>query len=239
VNTGLVPTMGALHDGHRALLRRARAECDRVVMSLFVNPAQFGPGEDFARYPRDPERDRAIATEEGVDELFAPDLAEIYPDGFDTRVTVGDVADRFEGAFRPGHFQGVATVVLKLLHLVRPDAAYFGRKDAQQLAVIRRMVTDLAVPVETRAVDTVREPDGLALSSRNALLSPAERRRAPSLHRALRARDPARCEGDLDYLAVVDPDTFREVPPRPGALVIGAARFGAVRLIDNIRIEEP
>ena len=239
MTTALVPTMGALHDGHRALLRQARAECDRVVMSLFVNPTQFGPHEDFAHYPRDPEHDRAIAAAEGVDEVFAPAVGDIYPDGFDTTVTVGDVAARFEGAFRPGHFAGVATVVLKLLHLVAPDAAYFGRKDAQQLAVIRRMVADLAVPVEVRAVETVREPDGLALSSRNALLSIAERRRAPSLHRALQARDPALCEGELDYLAVVDPDSFQEVPARRGALVIGAARFGAVRLIDNIRIEEP
>jgi pantoate--beta-alanine ligase len=231
--------MGALHDGHRALLRRARGECDRVVMSLFVNPAQFGPGEDFARYPRDPERDRAIAAAEGVDEVLAPTVAEMYPEGFDTVVEVGDVAARFEGAFRPGHFAGVATVVLKLFNLVRPDAAYFGRKDAQQLAVIRRMTADLAVPVEIRDVETVREPDGLALSSRNALLSPDQRRRAPSLHRALEARDPALCEGELDYLAVVDPDTFRETPARSGALVIGAARFGTTRLIDNIRIEEP
>ena len=239
MTTGLVPTMGSLHDGHRALLRRARAECDRVVMSLFVNPTQFGPGEDFALYPRDPERDRAIAADEGVDEVLAPSDAEMYPEGFDTVVQVGDVAARFEGAFRPGHFPGVSTVVLKLFNLVRPDVAYFGRKDAQQLAVIRRMTADLAVPVEVRDVETVREPDGLALSSRNALLSPEERRRAPSLHRALQARDPALCEGELDYLAVVHPDTFREAPARPGALVIGAARFGTTRLIDNIRIEEP
>jgi pantoate--beta-alanine ligase len=238
LTTALVPTMGALHDGHRALLRRARTECDRVVMSLFVNPAQFGPGEDFQRYPRDPERDRAVAAEEGVDEVFAPSVEEMYPAGFQTSVQVGDVASRFEGEFRPGHFQGVTTVVLKLFHLVQPDVAYFGRKDAQQLAVVRRMAADLAVAVDIRAVDTVREPDGLALSSRNALLSPDNRRRAPSLHGALRARDPGVCEGVLDYLAVVDPDTFQETGPRPGALVIGAAWFGRTRLIDNIRLEE-
>jgi pantoate--beta-alanine ligase len=229
--------MGALHDGHRALLRRARAECDEVVMSLFVNPTQFGPGEDFDRYPRDEERDRAAAAEEGVDRVFAPSVEEMYPPGFATTVSVGELGTVFEGAHRPGHFDAVATVVLKLLHLTRPDAAYFGQKDAQQLAVIRRMAADLDLGVEIRAVHTVREPDGLALSSRNAYLSPEERRRAPSLHRALVERNPALVEGDVDYLAVVDADTFAEVEARPGALVIGAARFGSTRLIDNIRIE--
>jgi len=237
VTLGLVPTMGALHAGHRALLRRARAECDEVVMSLFVNPAQFGPGEDFDLYPRDEERDRAIAAEEGVDRVFAPSVAEMYPEGFATTVSVGDLGAAFEGAHRPGHFDGVATVVVKLFNLARPAAAYFGQKDAQQLAVIRRVTADLALGVEIRAVETVRENDGLALSSRNAYLSPEERRRAPSLHRALVARNPGLVEGDLDYLAVVDADTFAEVEPRPGALVIGAARFGSTRLIDNIRIE--
>jgi pantoate--beta-alanine ligase len=237
VTVGLVPTMGALHAGHRALLRRARAECDEVVMSLFVNPAQFGPGEDFDRYPRDEERDRAVAAEEGVDRVFAPTVAEMYPEGFATTVSVGGLGAVFEGAHRPGHFEGVATVVLKLVNLVRPDAAYFGQKDAQQLAVIRRMAADLDLGVEIRAVETVREPDGLALSSRNSYLSDDERRRAPSLHRALVDRDPGIVEGVLDYLAVVDADTFAEVTPRPGALVIGAARFGSTRLIDNIRIE--
>ena len=237
MTVGLVPTMGALHAGHRALLRRARAECDEVVMSLFVNPAQFGPDEDFDRYPRDEERDRAIAAEEGVDRVFAPTVAEMYPAGFSTAVTVGELGAVFEGIHRPGHFAGVATVVLKLCNLLRPDVAYFGQKDAQQLAVIRRMAADLDLGVEVRAVETVREDDGLALSSRNAYLSPEERRRAPSLHRALAARDPSLVEGDVDYLAVVDADTFAEVEPRAGALVIGAARFGPTRLIDNIRIE--
>jgi pantoate--beta-alanine ligase len=233
-----VPTMGALHDGHRALLRAARAECDRVVMSLFVNPTQFGPDEDLDRYPRDEAGDRAIAAEEGVDEVYAPDVAGMYPAGFATSVSVGELSRRYEGQHRPGHFDGVATVVLKLFHRVRPQVAYFGSKDAQQLAVIRRMVADLDVPVEIRPVDTVREPDGLAVSSRNVYLSPDERRAAPSLHRALLARDPSVCEGEVDYLAVVDPATFDPVPLRPGALVIGAARFGTTRLIDNIALEE-
>jgi pantoate--beta-alanine ligase len=238
VKVGLVPTMGALHDGHRALLRAARAECDRVVMSLFVNPTQFGPGEDLDRYPRDEAGDRAIAAEEGVDEVYAPAVTEMYPDGFATSVSVGELARRYEGAHRPGHFDGVATVVLKLFQRVRPQAAYFGRKDAQQLAVIRRMVADLDVPVAIRPVDTVREADGLAVSSRNVYLSPAERLAAPSLHRALLARDPSLCEGEVDYLAVVDAATFDPVAPRAGALVIGAARFGTTRLIDNIVLEE-
>ena len=237
MTTALVPTMGALHDGHRALLRAARAGSDHVVMSLFVNPTQFGRDEDFATYPRDDARDRAIARAEGVDEVFAPTVGEMYPDGFDTTVRVGDLASRFEGAHRPGHFDGVATVVAKLFARVRPDVAYFGEKDAQQLAVIRRMNADLDLGVQIRAVPTVREPDGLALSSRNTRLSPDERRRAASLHRAMLARDPGLVEGDLDYLAVVDPRTFTEVPEAPGAIVIAAARFGDTRLLDTIAVE--
>ena len=238
MKVGLVPTMGALHDGHRALLRAARAECDRVVMSLFVNPTQFGPGEDLDRYPRDEAGDRAFAAAEGVDEVYAPSVEEMYPDGFATTVSVGALAARYEGHHRPGHFDGVATVVLKLFARVRPNVAYFGRKDAQQLAVVRRMVTDLDVPVAIRAVPTVREADGLAVSSRNVFLSPGERRAAPSLHRALLARDPGVCEGKVDYLEVVDPASFEPVAPRPDALVIGAAWFGTTRLIDNITLEE-
>jgi pantoate--beta-alanine ligase len=207
-------------------------------MSLFVNPTQFGPSEDFDRYPRDEQRDRTIAAEEGADEVFSPTVHDMYPGGFDTGVEVGEVASRWEGAARPGHFRGVATVVLKLFHMTAPDIAYFGQKDAQQLAVIRRMTADLSVPVKVCGVETVRDADGLAASSRNVFLSPDERRRAVTLYRALEARDPTLCEGELEYLAVVDPDTFREVAPAPGALVIGAARFGTTRLIDNIRIEE-
>ena len=238
MTTGLVPTMGALHAGHRALLRRARSECDVVVMSLFVNPTQFGPDEDLDTYPRDEERDRAIAAEEGVDEVYAPAVEDVYPIGFSTTVDVGPLADVFEGASRPGHFGGVATVVLKLFERVRPDVAMFGQKDAQQVAVIRRMVRDLDVPIALTVVPTVREADGLAVSTRNAYLSDDERRRAPSLHRALVDRDPSLVEGDLDYLAVVDPETFAVVEPQPGALVVGAARFGSTRLIDNVPVED-
>jgi pantoate--beta-alanine ligase len=238
VTVALVPTMGGLHDGHRALLRAARADADRVVMSLFVNPTQFGQGEDYTRYPRDAGRDRRIAAEEGVDEVYAPTVEDVYPTGFSTSVDVGPLGTVFEGRSRPGHFAGVATVVLKLFGRVRPDIAVFGQKDAQQVAVIRRMVRDLDVPVALRIVDTVREPDGLAVSTRNGYLTDDERRRAPSLHRALVARDPALVEGDLDYLAVVDPDTFETVEPRPGAIVIGAARFGSTRLIDNVPVED-
>ena len=238
MRVALVPTMGALHDGHRALLRAARADADRVVMSLFVNPTQFGPDEDFSRYPRDLERDRAIAAEEGVDEVFAPSLAEMYPEDFSTSVSVGRLGELYEGAARPGHFAGVATVVLKLLHRLAPDVTVFGQKDAQQVAVIRRLVRDLDVAVELRVIPTVREPDGLAISSRNAYLTPQQRHRAPSLHRALVARDPSLVEGEIEYLAVVDADSFEQVAPRPGALVVGAARFGQTRLIDNVVIEE-
>ena len=238
MRVALVPTMGGLHDGHRALLRVARADADRVVMSLFVNPTQFGEGEDFTSYPRDGDRDRRIAAEEGVDEVYAPTVDDVYPTGFSTSVDVGPLGTVFEGASRPGHFAGVATVVLKLFQRVRPDIAVFGQKDAQQVAVIRRMVRDLDVPVALRIVDTVREPDGLAVSTRNGYLTDAERRRAPSLHRALVARDPALVDGDLDYLAVVDPDTFETVEPRPGAIVIGAARIGSTRLIDNVPVED-
>ena len=238
MTTGLVPTMGALHDGHRALLRAARAENDRVVMSLFVNPAQFAAGEDFDRYARDEERDRRIAAEEGVDEVFAPSVEQMYPAGFSTRVEVAGVADRLEGEARSGHFAGVATVVLKLLHVVAPDRAYFGQKDAQQLAVVRRMVRDLDVPVEIRSVPTQRDADGLALSSRNAYLSGDERVRAASLHRALLAGDPSLIEGDVEYFTVVDRDTFEPAEPRAGAIRVAAARFGATRLIDNVVLEQ-
>ena len=228
VSVGLVPTMGALHDGHRALLRAARAEHDRVIMSLFVNPTQFGEAADFETYPRDVERDRAIAAEsEGVDEVYMPTVEEMYPDGFQTTVTVGDLAARFEGAHRPGHFDGVATVVAKLFNRIRPDTAYFGEKDAQQLAVIRRMTADLDLGVEIRAVPTVREPDGLAISSpKRALSAPTngagQRRSTGRWWPAIRGSSTA----DLDYLAVVDPETFDESPSGRSAIVVVAARFG-------------
>src|SRR5680860_672306 len=188
---GLVPTMGSLHEGHLSLLRAARAECDLVVMSLFVNPAQFGPGEDLERYPRDEQRDAGLAVEAGADLIYAPPVAEVYPDGFSIAVEVGGLTEVLCGdpsRRGPGHFRGVATVVAKLLNSVQPDVAYFGQKDAQQVAVIRRMVRDIAVRIE--ALPIVRESDGLAMSSRNAYLSPAERRRATALSRALRAGDP-------------------------------------------------
>ena len=199
-SVGLVPTMGAFHEGHLSLFRAARAENDVVVVSLFVNPAQFGPGEDLDRYPRDEERDAALAEENGVDALFVPAAGEIYPDGFQTWVDVEELGSILEGEHRPGHFRGVATVCLKLFNLVRPDRAYFGQKDAQQVAVIRRMVRDLAVPVEIRVCPTVRDDDGLALSSRNAYLSPEEREKALSLPRALAANDRSALDGlAVDY----------------------------------------
>ena len=226
---GLVPTMGSLHEGHLSLLRRARGACDVVVMSLFVNPEQFGAGEDLDRYPRDEKRDAALAEENGVDVLFVPAAQEIYPEGFQTWVEVEELGGILEGEHRPGHFRGVATVCLKLFNLVQPDRAYFGQKDAQQVAVIRRMVRDLAVPVEIRVCPTVRDEDGLALSSRNAFLSAEERARALGLPRALAARD----RGALDGLAV---DYFEEADFEPRVLA-AAVRVGSTRLIDNVVLE--
>ena len=195
---GLVPTMGALHEGHLSLLRAARAENDTVVMSLFVNPAQFAEAGDLARYPRDEASDLARAREEGVNVVFAPSAEEMYPPGFQTWVDVTELGAVLEGSFRPGHFRGVATIVLKLFVVVRPERAYFGQKDAQQVEVVRRMIRDLAFEVELRVLPTIREPDGLALSSRNVLLSPEERARALVLPRALATRDP---NAALDLLA--------------------------------------
>ena len=231
---GLVPTMGAYHDGHLALFRAARTECDTVVASLFVNPAQFAEGADLSRYPRDEERDAALAGQAGVDLLFAPSVEEIYPPGFETWVEVGELGNRLEGEHRPGHFRGVATVCLKLFNLVRPRFAYFGQKDAQQVAVLRRMIRDLELELSLRVLPTVRDADGLALSSRNALLSPAERERALALPRALATRDPAAARAaldglDVDYVEVVDLD-----PP----VLAAAVRVGSTRLIDNIVLEE-
>jgi pantoate--beta-alanine ligase len=234
---GLVPTMGALHEGHLSLLRAARTETDTVVMSLFVNPTQFGEGTDLDRYPRDEERDLDLARAAGVDLVFAPSTEEVYPPGFQTWVEVTELGSMLEGEHRPGHFRGVATAVLKLFTVVRPDRAYFGQKDAQQVAVLGRMIRDLALEIELRVLPTVRDADGLALSSRNALLTPEERARALALPRALATRDPeaarallAEANGDLvvDYVEVADFD-----PP----VLAGAVRVGSTRLIDNVPLE--
>jgi pantoate--beta-alanine ligase len=231
---GLVPTMGAFHDGHLALFRAARDENDLVVASLFVNPAQFGAGEDLDRYPRDEKRDARLADEAGVDILFAPSADELYPHGFQTWVEVEELGRRLEGEYRPGHFRGVATICLKLFNIVRPDRAYFGQKDAQQVAVVKRMVRDLDHEVQIRVVPTVRDADGLALSSRNAYLSPDERELALQLPRALATRDPelarASLNGlELDYVEVAD------FEPR---VLAAAVRIGKTRLIDNVILNE-
>ena len=226
---GLVPTMGAFHEGHLSLLRAARAENAVVVATLFVNPAQFAHGEDLASYPRDEERDRRLAEEIGVDVLFAPGVGEIFPPGYETWVDVGMLGSILEGEHRPGHFRGVATVCLKLFNLVRPQRAYFGQKDAQQVAVVQRMVQDLALPVEIRVLPTVRDADGLALSSRNAYLSPEEREQALALPQALRANDPSLLDGlEVDYFEAADFD------PR---VLAAAVRVGNTRLIDNVVLE--
>jgi pantoate--beta-alanine ligase len=257
---GLVPTMGALHDGHLSLIAQARAGCDEVVVTLFVNPAQFNEAADLHAYPRDEARDAALAAAAGADVLFAPSPAEVYPPGFDTTVTVGGVSGPLEGEVRGGaHFAGVATVVCKLLNMAQPDVAFFGQKDAQQVAVIRRLVRDLDIPVEIEVGATVREPDGLALSSRNARLREGERERALALRRALDAVRERAAAGERDadalaaagraamtahsvepeYVALVAPDTF--IPVRSvgdeRVLVAVAARVGDVRLIDNDILE--
>jgi pantoate--beta-alanine ligase len=250
LKVGLVPTMGALHAGHLSLVEAARAENEVVVVSIFVNPIQFGPGEDFARYPRDPAHDEALLSGAGVDAVYRPSVEVMYPPGSSTRVHVSGVADPLEGAARPGHFEGVATVVSKLFTAVEPDRAYFGQKDAQQGAVVKRFTRDLDFPVEIRVCPTVREPDGLALSSRNAYLGPEERLAALSLSSALRLAAAAYAAGErrpdelrkvlcgrleaeplarVEYAEVVDPETF--VPP--GKLAVLAVRIGKTRLIDN------
>jgi pantoate--beta-alanine ligase len=256
---GFVPTMGALHAGHLSLLQRARAENDVVVASIFVNPLQFGPSDDFARYPRDLEADAALAAGEGVDHLFAPDVAEMYPRGsIATRVDVGPIGDIGEGAWRPGFFTGVATVCCKLFHIVGPDRAYFGQKDAQQLAVIRQLVADLDLPLEIVGCPTVREHDGLALSSRNAYLDPEARRAAPALPAALLAARDAAAAGEesaaefrwiveacleaepgvrLQYVDLFDPATFSARERLDGRGVLAAAAYvGGTRLIDNVEL---
>jgi pantoate--beta-alanine ligase len=255
---GLVPTMGAFHDGHLSLMRRAREACDVVVVSLFVNPAQFNDAADLDVYPRDEEHDAGLAGREGVDYLFAPEVTDVYPDGFATSVAVRGLTDGLEGAHRGhGHFDGVTTVVSKLLNMVGPDVAYFGQKDAQQGAVVRRLVRDLNFPVRIEVCRTVRADDGLALSSRNVLLSADERTQATALYRALRAVQAAVAAGERDpdaataaghaeltaariepeYLAIVAADTMEPLTSIEGdVLVAVAARVGSVRLIDNVPI---
>jgi pantoate--beta-alanine ligase len=254
-DVALVPTMGALHAGHRALLRAARASASTVVMSLFVNPAQFGPGEDFARYPRDEAADVAVAEEEGADIVFAPEAPTIYPEGFATAVDPGPLGEELEGRSRAGHFRGVATVVTRLFGLVRPHTAFFGEKDYQQLVIVRGVARDLALGVEVVGVPTVRDPDGLALSSRNRYLSAAGREQATSLHAGLTAaaelyaggeRDAARLMAAARARLAVEPE-YLEVrkradlgaydPAHPAILLV-AARLGTTRLIDNRSLED-
>jgi pantoate--beta-alanine ligase len=256
---GFVPTMGYLHDGHLSLVKKARETCDFVVMSIFVNPLQFGPNEDFERYPRDIERDRELARSAGVDLLFTPSVEEMYPRQVLTTVSVAQVSEPLCGQSRPGHFDGVATVVLKLFHIVQPDAAFFGQKDAQQLAVISQMVEDLSVPVEIVPCPIVREPDGLAMSSRNVYLNPEERRQATVLYRSLKQAEAWLKEGvpldeikermaamitaeplaEIDYVEVL---TYPRLTPvdtaSPGQRLIFAlaVRFGRTRLIDNMMV---
>jgi pantoate--beta-alanine ligase len=253
---GFVPTMGYLHEGHLVLVRRAQAENASVAVSIFVNPTQFGPNEDFKQYPRDPMRDLALLEGEGTDVVFMPPVEEIYPPGFSKWVDVGRLGRRLEGASRPGHFRGVATVVARLFELVRPDRAYFGQKDAQQLLVIRKMVADLDMKLDVVAVPTVREPDGLAMSSRNIYLNPEERKQALVLYQALTLAQRLYGEGErdagtireqmteliqkqplaaIDYISIADAETLEELDEvNPPALVSMAVRVGKTRLIDNI-----
>ena len=259
---GLVPTMGALHDGHLSLTRQARADNATLAVSIFVNPAQFGPREDFAHYPRTMERDLALLADQGADLVFAPPPAEIYPAGFDTWIEPGAVAAGMEGAVRPGHFRGVATVVAKLFTITRPDSAYFGQKDGQQVAVIRKLNADLNLGVSVVTMPTIREPDGLALSSRNAYLTPEQRAAAAAVYRALCAAQSQWAAGELDaemlrataraelqaepllesidYISIVDADTMAALPAVEcgrRTMVSIAVRLGAVRLIDNVVLE--
>jgi pantoate--beta-alanine ligase len=258
---GFVPTMGALHDGHAALFARARGESRRLAVSVFVNPLQFGPTEDFERYPRNDLNDARVCRGEGVDWLYMPTPDQVYPQGFTTRVTPGPMGDVYEGALRPGHFTGVLTVVLKLLETVRPHTLYLGQKDAQQAALVGRMILDLDLPVHLTVAATVRERDGLAYSSRNAYLTPEERLRARGLPRALKAARQRARKGAtvrsilaeatktlkreskpdrIDYLAVVDPRTFEPINRLDGrGLLIAAVRIGRTRLLDNMSLSAP
>jgi pantoate--beta-alanine ligase len=256
---GLVPTMGALHEGHLSLVRLAKQQCDAVAVSIFVNPKQFGPNEDFAKYPRAFERDQRMLEAEGVDLLFAPPVEEMYPLGSTTFVNVDGLSERLDGVSRPGHFRGVTTVVSKLFHIVEPNKAFFGQKDAAQVAIINRMVRDLDLPLEIVVGPIVREPDGLAMSSRNAYLTPSERKQALVLSRALRAVEAQVDKREtntnrlvnvakqtfaeepgvrVDYIAVVDPDILDPIDDvRKGALIAVAAYVGRTRLIDNVVVE--
>ncbi len=255
---GFVPTMGYLHEGHISLVRQARAESSSVVVSIFVNPTQFGPGEDFKSYPRDTQRDLAML-EPMTDIVFMPSTVEMYPDGFDSRVEVGSITERLEGASRPGHFSGVTIVVAKLFNIVQPTRAYFGQKDAQQAVVIRKMVADLNMNLEIVTLPTVREPDGLAMSSRNTYLNPGQRRAATVLYRSLKLAQEMWLQGesstdeirhkmtelireeplaDIDYISIADAETLEELyTVRAKALVSMAVKFGSTRLIDNIVLE--
>lgn len=261
VRVGLVPTMGALHDGHRSLIRAARLRCDALVVSIFVNPTQFGPREDLAKYPRPISRDRALCRQEGVDVCFEPTPEAMYPEGFQTIVTVPAIASRWEGEVRPHHFSGVATVVTKLFGIVRPQIALFGQKDFQQSAVVRRLVEDLNLGVTLVVQPTVRERDGLAMSSRNIYLAPEERARAVTLYRSLQAGGEAIRNGvrdgkvveaamhrviktersmTIDYLALCDSRTLEPLSAVTGRMVLlGAVRLGTVRLIDNLLVTAP
>jgi pantoate--beta-alanine ligase len=257
---GFVPTMGALHDGHLALMKRARSECELVVVSIFVNPTQFGPGEDFQRYPRDIKKDTRIAQQADVDAVFTPSLEEIYPSGSQTLVDVPELGGLWEGEFRPGHFRGVATVCSKLFHIVRPHRVYFGQKDYQQLKVIERLVTDLHIPVKVVPVATVRDRDGLALSSRNGHLSPEHRQSALALHKGLSGARALFDSGERDakalreeivcavaaepsiilqYAGIADADTLAPLERVvDGAVALVAAKVGDTRLIDNILLQD-
>jgi pantoate--beta-alanine ligase len=259
LSVGLAPTMGCLHRGHLSLVQVARSECDRVVMSIFVNPLQFGPQDDFTAYPREPERDLALAREEGVDFVFAPTGDSMYPEGFSAHVEVGGVlTEKMCARSRPGHFRGVTTVVMKLFQIVQPDRAYFGQKDAQQVLVIRKMVTDLNLPLEIVTCPIVREPDGLAMSSRNAYLSPSEREAALVLPRSLGAGRELILRGErrtervhaaildaltnpairVDYVEVCDGQTLADMAELQGPVLLAAAVWvGRTRLIDNIYLE--
>jgi pantoate--beta-alanine ligase len=256
---GFAPTMGYLHEGHLELTRRAKAECDFAVVSIFVNPTQFGPKEDFEKYPRDTERDLKLLEDVGTDYVFMPSPKDIYPPGYSTWVDVEKVTNRLEGAARPGHFRGVATVVNKLFNIVQPDKAYFGQKDAQQCVVIKKMIRDLNMPLEMIIVPTVREPDGLAMSSRNVYLTTEMRRQAPVLNRSLKLAEKLWKQGEtsavtvrqvmtdliqqqplakIEYIDIADSDTLEELQTiKPGTLISMVVKFGNTRLLDNLILE--